>query len=137
MMMRRVRPPARSPWRALLLATLLLGAAPVLAEPCQGVPPGAAPAADDAGIVPGVVLVRFRPDVDAQRAQALVQPLGLTIERRLPMGSTYLLRIVDGSSVPEALARLRALPEVQAADPDYRTPRSPVPAPPAGPVTPR
>jgi Fervidolysin N-terminal prodomain len=87
------------------------------AGPAQA--PGEAAARAD--YVPGEVLAGFRPDVSEAALRALLAELGLALARPLGTRNAWLLRITDGSTVPQAIARLQARPEVVYAEPNYRS----------------
>jgi Fervidolysin N-terminal prodomain len=71
--------------------------------------------------VQGEVVVQFRAGVTAGRIAALLAELGLAPGRPAGVPGFIVARIVDGSSVPEAIRRLQARPEVESAEPNYLT----------------
>lgn len=62
--------------------------------------------------------MQFQPGVAPPARDALLQRLGLRLKRSLGGQNAYLVTIVDGSSVAEAIAKLKAQPEVQHAEPN-------------------
>lgn len=88
------------------------------------------PAVEDTGpgrAVQGEVLVRFRADVGAERREALLAGLDMRAARSLGGQNAFVVTLPPGLSVADGIARLRALPEVEAAEPNRITPREPVP----------
>lgn len=106
------------------LATALLGlggwlfapAARAMGDRGDSGPGGPGPAQND--FMPGEVIVQFQDGVTPAARDALLRRLGMRVKRSLGGQNAYLVTILDGSSVPEALARLRAQPEVRHAEPN-------------------
>lgn len=123
----RFRVPCLVPAALLLAAALLVGAGPAAGMGVRSGAQSEAQTPPQGDIVPDEVLVKFRDGVDAARAEALAAGAGLAVVKPLGSERTYLLRITDGTSVPEAIERLGALPEVEYAEPNrvYRTPEPP------------
>jgi subtilisin family serine protease len=102
-----------------LRVALALGAMTAL------VPAGTAGAADPIGTAeeqryaPGQVLVRYEPGTSSSERAAVRDEAGVALERRLNVTRVELLDLDGGVSVPEALAELRADPDVAFAEPDY------------------
>jgi len=100
------------------------GSAPADASnPEQGAPGADAPAR----FVPGEVLVRFRADVNEAQRDTVLARLEMRVTRSLGGQNAYVVALPAGMSVPDAMERLRALPEVEAAEPNRITPREPMP----------
>jgi thermitase len=68
------------------------------------------------GYVPGEVLVKFRPATASTRALSRV---GGIVVQRLHHIDVNRIRVATNLAIPMALARLRALPEVEYAEPNY------------------
>lgn len=73
------------------------------------------------------VLVRFRPEISDQYAEATLKTYELTVVRRIPGVGAYSVRIPAGATVPGTLALLRRNPDIELARPDYRTRLADVP----------
>jgi hypothetical protein len=94
----------------------------------SGSAPGEGSATEERGeYVPGEVIVKFRTGVAQARIEALLRELKLEVRKSLGMGGTYLLRITDGSAVPDTIERLGALEEVEYAEPNRITRLEPPP----------
>ena len=123
-------------------AALLALLAPTGWAQAMGVRSGSAPgngsSTEERGeYVPGEVIVKFRTGVPQARIEALLGELKLEVRKSLGMGGTYLLRITDGSAVPDTIERLGALEEVEYAEPNRITRLEPRPgAPGAKPLQP-
>jgi len=106
------------------------GSAPLAGETAPGpMSPGQA--------VFGEVLVRFRADVEAERRDALLAELEKRVKQSLGGQNAYVVALPAGMRVADAIARLQALPEVAAAEPNRITPREPRPGRPRTPLAPR
>lgn len=90
---------------ALLL--LLLPAAPALTAPDRPV------------FVPGQMLLQFRPEVSEAVRERVLKAQGLQVLRVLRAEGILKLRIPEGADPQVLAARLRALAEVAAAEPNY------------------
>lgn len=125
------RMPGRVPALVLGLAAVLPALMTVAPQPpaAMGVRTADAPgnAAQEAPYVPDEVLVTFREGLSGEARTALLAGLGLRVKRPAGAGGTYLLTITDGSTVPEAVARLQARPEVASAEPNRLTTLHPLP----------
>jgi len=127
------------------LALLTLAAALLCAGCAGAMGAGAGPApagtamskGDGMRFVPGEVLVRFRADVGPERRDALLAGLEMHVARSLGGQNAYVVALPPGLSVTDAIGRLRALPEVEAAEPNRITPREPMPGRTAEPYRPR
>lgn len=69
--------------------------------------------------VPGQVLVQFRPEVSEAARERVLKAHGLQVLRALRTESILKLRIPEGADTQALAARLRALLEVAAAEPNY------------------
>lgn len=69
--------------------------------------------------VPGEILVQFRDDVDEFRRQGIVAAHGLKLIRALRANGILKFGIPDGVDIRALAARLRALAEVAAAEPNF------------------
>jgi subtilisin family serine protease len=97
-------------------ATLTGGAAPALAASPEA--PDVAPSAS-APYVPGEVLVRYRDGTSAsERAQARSEQAA-TLERKLPLKNTELLKLEPGDSVRETAKDLEDQSDVVYAQPNF------------------
>ena len=70
-------------------------------------------------MVPNQVLVRFREGTDQSEIQRIQGAAGVRILKALSGETLFLMKIVDGSSVEDALRRLNAYPEILYAEPNY------------------
>jgi thermitase len=77
-----------------------------------------APAAPGADYVPGEVLVRFAPRVDAGERAEVRREHGVRAVRGLPLAGLQLVRLPPGGSVPAAIAELEREPGVRYAVPN-------------------
>ena len=67
----------------------------------------------------GQLLVRFREGVDPSAIERIQVEAGVRILKAMSGNSIYLMKIVDDSSVEDAVRRLRAYPEILYAEPNY------------------
>lgn len=125
--------------KALRLPILLLLSVPAVLGAC--VPKShsgkaADPAAAMEGqMVPGQLLVQFRPGVTREKIAEILSANGLRIERDLGMPRAYLVISVGASPLLEIMGRLRSCPEVESAEPNWvRRIGPPLPATPAKPA---
>jgi hypothetical protein len=104
----------------------------------SGSAPGEGSSTEERGeYVPGEVIVKFRTGVSQARIETLLGELKLDVRKSLGLEGTYLLRITDGSAVPDTIERLGALEEVEYAEPNRITRLEPRPgAPGAKPLQP-
>lgn len=113
---------------AVALGTALISLAP---QPLAAMGVRTADAPDNPGqeapYVPDEVLVTFREGLSGEARAALLESLGLRVKRPLGAEGAFLLAITDGSTVPEAIARLKARPEVASAEPNRVTSLHPQP----------
>jgi hypothetical protein len=70
-------------------------------------------------MVPGQVLVRFREGTDPGDVQRIQEATGVRVLKAFSGESLFLMKIVDGSSVENAIRRLEAYPEILYAEPNY------------------
>ena len=70
-------------------------------------------------MAPGQLLVRFREGVDPSAIERIQVEAGVRILKAVSGNSLYLMKIVDGSSVENAVRRLKAYPEILHAEPNY------------------
>jgi hypothetical protein len=68
---------------------------------------------------PGQLLVRFREGADPSVIERIQGEAGVRILKAVSGNSLYLMKIVDGSSVEDAVRRLKAHPEILYAEPNY------------------
>jgi serine protease len=68
--------------------------------------------------VPGEVIVAFGTTYSQSLADRAIRDAGGASARRSQFGGHYLITLADGVGVPEAVARLRAMPEVEYAEPN-------------------
>ncbi len=69
--------------------------------------------------VPDQVLVQFREGTDPGNIQRIQNAAGVRILKAVSGRSLFLMKIVDGSSVENAIQRLEAYPEILYAEPNY------------------
>lgn len=100
---------------AAAAAGLTVGAAPAVAA--SGDPATAAPA--DAPYVPGEVLVRYRDGTSAGERADLRSDQDATLDHKLPLKNTELLKLESGDSVRQTVNELEAQPEVVYAQPNF------------------
>src|SRR5262245_61583224 len=129
-MRRPVRPGsvrhATIPLLVSLALTLLAGAAPSGPPP----KPGSAGGPGGPAYVEGEILVKLRPEAAAVSRRALRAEVAGAVQSRFASGAER-WRLGAGVSVSEAVARLKADPEVEYAEPNYlvhttRTPDDPL-----------
>lgn len=70
-------------------------------------------------MAPGQLLVRFRDGTDAGAIERIQAEAGVRMLKAVSGNSLYLMKIVDGSSVEDAVRRLKAYPEILYAEPNY------------------
>ena len=70
-------------------------------------------------MVPGQVLVRFREGTDPRAIERIQGEAGVRMLKAVSGNSLYLMKIVDGSSVEDAVRRLKIYPEILYAEPNY------------------
>ncbi len=68
----------------------------------------------------GVVLLKFRVEVPAERQAALLDAEMMTVEKTLGGTGVLKVRLPRGMAVPDAVRRLSSRPEVEFAEPDYQ-----------------
>ena len=86
--------------------------------------PASAPAAGGSGVVPGEVLVRFKPGVQPATRSRVRAELGAGIDDALPLLGLQLLALPPGAVVDDAVAELEREPAVLYAEPNrYREAR--------------
>ena len=83
----------------------------------------------------GEVLVRFEDGVSPERIDTLLAGLNLRIKNNLGKPNLFVLTILDGNPVKATVVRLKDLPEVAEAGPNYLTFLNP-PGKGAAPLTP-
>jgi hypothetical protein len=72
-----------------------------------------------AEMVPNQVLVRFREGIDQGEIQRIQRETGVQILKAVSNNNLFLMKIMDGSSVEDAIRRLKAYPEILYAEPNY------------------
>jgi len=70
-------------------------------------------------MVPNQVLVRFREGTDPSEIQRIQGEAGVLILKAVSGKNLFLMKIMDGSSVEDAIRRLKAYPEVLYSEPNY------------------
>jgi hypothetical protein len=70
-------------------------------------------------MVPGQVLVRFREGTDPRAIERIQGEAGARILKAVSGNALFLMEIMDGSSVEDAVRRLNAYPEILYAEPNY------------------
>jgi hypothetical protein len=70
-------------------------------------------------MIPSQVLVRFREGTDQSAIERIQAAAGVRILRALSANNLFLMKIMDGSSVEDAIRRLKAYPEILYAEPNY------------------
>lgn len=129
--------PHTAPAIAVLAVLLTLGSGTLPRwAGAMGVRSGSGPAGQppaQADHVPGEVIVQFQDGVSPAARDALLERLGMRVKRSLGGQNAYVVTIVDGSSVAEAIARLKAQPEVRRAEPNRIARLHPVRPPPGAP----
>lgn len=126
----------------LALAAALAAAGAWVAPPgvaAMGLRSGSGPAQPAPGQddhVPGEVLVQFQEGVTPAARDALLRRLGMRVKRSMGGQNSYVVSILDGSSVAEAIAKLMAQPEVRHAEPNRIIRLQPRPGAQGAPATP-
>lgn len=98
---------------ALVSLTLLYACGERAAESDAG-----ATRATPAAVVPGQVIVQFRPGTSAARIEAMLEATGTRIAQRLNMPGAYVLQFRRDIPVEEMVERFKNYPEVQYAEPN-------------------
>ena len=70
-------------------------------------------------MVPNQVLVRFREGIDQSEIQRIQRETGVQILKAVSNNNLFLMKIMDGSSVEDAIRRLKAYSEILYAEPNY------------------
>ncbi len=70
-------------------------------------------------VVPGEVLVKFKPDVPQERIAAVLAEMKVEVIRVFKDLRLYHIRITGGRSLEEAIREFSHLPEVEYAEPNY------------------
>jgi hypothetical protein len=70
-------------------------------------------------MVPNQVLVRFREGTDQGEIQRIQRETGVQILKAVSNNNLFLMKIMNGSSVEDAIRRLKAYPEILYAEPNY------------------
>lgn len=70
-------------------------------------------------MVPNQVLVRFREGTDQGEIQRIQGEAGVRILKAVSGKNLFLMKIMDGSSVADAIRRLKTYPEILYAEPNY------------------
>jgi hypothetical protein len=63
--------------------------------------------------------VRFREGIDQGEIQRIQRETGVQILKAVSNNNLFLMKIMDGSSVEDAIRRLKAYPEILYAEPNY------------------
>lgn len=66
------------------------------------------------------ILVKFREGTDAAMIERIAREAGVQVLKLVSPPNLFLMLIVDGSSVDDAMARLKAYPEVLYSEPNYK-----------------
>jgi hypothetical protein len=69
--------------------------------------------------VPGEILIKFHDGTNEKAIQAIKRDLHLETIRVVSKPNLYLMKILNGSSVENVMARLRGYEEVQYSEPNY------------------
>lgn len=105
---------------AVPLATVAAVVMLVTAGPSAGAAPHARQPSSPPAYVPGEVVVGYAAAPTRTRAAARLRTMGVRASAAPPPGpGTAILRVPAGESVPQALARLRAIPGIAFAVPNY------------------
>ena len=70
-------------------------------------------------IVPNQILVRFREGTDRSEIEHIQVEAGVRILKAVSGNTLFLMKIMDGSSVEDAIRRLKGYPEILYAEPNY------------------
>jgi hypothetical protein len=70
-------------------------------------------------MAPSQVLVRFREGTDPSAIEGIQGEAGVRILKAVSGNTLFLMKIMDGSSVEDAVQRLKAYPEILYAEPNY------------------
>jgi hypothetical protein len=70
-------------------------------------------------IVPNQVLVRFREGTDQEEIQRVQRETGVQILKAVSNNNLFIMKIMNGSSVEDAIRRLKGYPEILYAEPNY------------------
>jgi len=65
------------------------------------------------------VLVRFKEGTDPSAIQRIQDEAGVRILKAVSGKDIFLMKIMDGSSVEDAIKRLKSYPEILYAEPNY------------------
>lgn len=68
----------------------------------------------------GELLLKFKPDVPAERAGAVIKENEAAVLKVYEGLNIYLIKLKDGQSVGSGIKRFQSLPEVESAEPNYR-----------------
>jgi thermitase len=112
-----IRPVSASLLRWALAATAAAALAPATV-PAQPAPRDVA-TAEPAGFAPGQVLVRYEPGTSRRERVDVRDAADAHVRRRLLVPRTELLSLGAGESVRSAVNRLRRLPDVEFAEPNF------------------
>ncbi|MDZ7269118.1 MAG: hypothetical protein ONB48_17805 [candidate division KSB1 bacterium] len=111
-----------------IIALLIAALAATVSQPCkQAEQQREAAAPNTAAAQPAEVLIKFKPTALADSVQAFAAALGLEQVRNLPAIGVRVYRLPAGQSLDQVLARCRAHPLVEYAEPnlEYRIPERP------------
>jgi hypothetical protein len=70
-------------------------------------------------MAPDQVLVRFREGTDPSEIQRIQGEAGVRILKAVSGKNLFLMKIMDGSAVEDAIKRLKTYPEVLYSEPNY------------------
>ena len=70
-------------------------------------------------MVPNQILVRFREGTDHSEIERIQGEARVLILKAVSGNNLFLMKVMDGSSVEDAIRRLKAYPEILYAEPNY------------------
>lgn len=98
---------------------LILAGMALLCPPAGAVRSAKAPLSARARFVPGEVVVQYRPAASTQSIDRSLRTLGVVREKAIRYDRPSRIRLAAGAGIAAALARLRANPAVEYAEPNY------------------
>ena len=70
-------------------------------------------------MAPGQLLVQFREGADPSAIERIQGEAGVRILKAVSGNTLFLMKIMDGSSIEDAIRRLKGYPEILYAEPNY------------------
>jgi len=85
-------------------------------EKIENIPPGSD---DEQTYVPGQVMVKLKPGVDAAALDTIAGELGLETIQPLALPGTYLMKIISAESVESIVKKLETYDTIEYGEPNY------------------